>query len=81
MSIQDLINRYPDKFAYYAEKILDSYFGNISVFYKDEQILYANEKMTSSVRMKKDDFLKMSVSEMRSKKLWLRSVSSELKEK
>ena len=81
MNLKKLAENYPKDFFNYAEKILDSYFGNISVFYKDEQILYANEKMTSSVRMKKDDFLKMSVSEMRSKKLWLRSVSSELKEK
>jgi len=81
MSIQKLIEEYPEQFAYYAEKILDSYFGNISVFYKDEKILYANEKMTSSVKMGKEEFLKMTVPEMRSKKLWLRSVSSELKEK
>lgn len=81
MSIQKLIDRYPKKFAYYAEKILDSYFGNISVFYNDEEILYANEKMTSSVRMTKEEFCSMTVAEMRSKKLWLRSVSSELREK
>ena len=82
MSIQQLIEKYPEKFAFYVEKILDSYFGNISVFDNlNDEILYANEKMTASVHMTKEEFCKMTVTEMRSKNLWLRSVSNELKEK
>lgn len=78
MTIKQLMERYPDQFAEYAEKILDSYFGNISVFYRNEKVLYVNKRMAASVKMTKEEFSEMPLKDLRAKKLWLRSVSQEM---
>ena len=53
MLLQRLIEEYPTQFAEYAEKVLDSYFGNIFVTYQNEKILYVNKRMAASVHMSK----------------------------
>ena len=75
MNLKKLAENYPKDFFNYAEKILDSYFGNIFITYRNEQILYVNERMANSVHMSKDEITNMSLAELRAKKLWLRSVS------
>lgn len=81
MKIKELIERFPEKFSEYAEKILDSYFGNITVFLKNEEILYVNSKFAESIHMTKDQVYEMSLPEMKSKKMWARSMSNEMEEK
>lgn len=81
MGLKELIERYPDQFAAYAEKVLDSYFGNIFVTYRNEKILYVNEKMAASVHMTKDEVTSMTLGKLRERNLWLRSISRELYEK
>lgn len=81
MTIQELIERYPREFAEYAERVLDSYFGNIFVTYRNQKILYVNEKMASSIHMTKEEVTGMTLEELRERKLWLRSVSQELYQK
>ena len=49
MNLKKLAENYPKDFFNYAEKILDSYFGNIFITYRNEQILYVNERMANSV--------------------------------
>lgn len=78
MNLKKLAENYPKDFFNYAEKILDSYFGNIFITYRNEQILYVNERMANSVHMSKDEITNMSLAELRAKKLWLRSVSQEM---
>ena len=78
MTIQELIERYPEEFAQYAEKVLDSYFGNIFITYRNEKILYVNAKMAASIRMSKEELTGLTLAELRERKLWLRSVSQEL---
>lgn len=77
MRISELMEQYPEVFAKYAEQILDSYFGNLFVTWRNRKILYVNEKMARSVRMTKKELEGMSLEELRKKKLWLRSVSEE----
>lgn len=81
MTIQELIERYPKEFAAYAERVLDSYFGNIFVTYRNHKILYVNEKMAASIHMTKEELTGMTLEELREQKLWLRSVSQELYQK
>lgn len=78
MVLRRLMEEYPEQFAEYAEKVLDSYFGNIFVTYKNEKILYVNERMAASVHMRKEELTGMPLAELRERKLWLRSVSQEL---
>lgn len=78
MSIRELMEAYPESFAKYAEKILDSYFGNIFVTYRNQKILYVNEKMASSIHMTKEELTDMSLEDLRKNKFWLRSLSQEL---
>lgn len=80
MGLKELYETYPDKFMEYAEKVLDSYFGNIFVTLRNERIIYVNEKLASSVHMRKEDLVGLSLEDLRAKKLWLRSVSQELYE-
>ena len=81
MLLQRLIEEYPTQFAEYAEKVLDSYFGNIFVTYQNEKILYVNKRMAASVHMSKEELTGMTLKELREQKLWLRSVSQELYDK
>lgn len=81
MLLQRLIEEYPKQFAEYAEKVLDSYFGNIFVTYHNEKILYVNQRMAASVHMSKEELTDMTLKELRERKLWLRSVSQELYDK
>ena len=81
MLLQRLIEEYPTQFAEYAEKVLDSYFGNIFVTYQNEKILYVNKRMAASVHMSKEELTGMTLKELREQKLWLRSVSRELYDK
>ena len=78
MGLQTLIEKYPEQFARYAEKVLDSYFGNIFVTWRNERILYVNARMAASVRMTKEELTGMTLEQLREKKLWLRSVSREM---
>lgn len=78
MDLKELFNEYPEQFFNYVEKVLDSYFGNIFVTYKNEKILYVNSHMANSVHMTKEELTGMTLEDLREKKLWLRSVSSEL---
>ncbi len=78
MSIRELMQTYPEAFAKYAEKILDSYFGNIFVTYRNQKILYVNEKMARSIHMTKEELTSMSLEDLRKNKFWLRSLSQEL---
>ena len=55
MLLQRLIEEYPTQFAEYAEKVLDSYFGNIFVTYQKEKILYVNKRMDTSVHMSNEE--------------------------
>ena len=81
MTIQELIDRYPEEFAEYAEKVLDSYFGNIFITYRNEKILYVNAKMAASIQMTKEELTELTLEQLRERKLWLRSVSQELYQK
>ena len=81
MLLQRLIEEYPTQFAEYAEKVLDSYFGNIFVTYQNEKILYVNKRMAASVHMSKEELTGMTLKELREQKLWLRSVPRELYDK
>lgn len=67
MNLKKLAENYPKDFFNYAEKILDSYFGNIFITYRNEQILYVNERMANSVHMSKDEITNMSLAELRAK--------------
>lgn len=78
--LKQLIQAEPDRFAYYAEKILDSYFGNIFVTWKNEKIVYVNKKLADSIRMTKEELTGMPLETLRSKNFWLRSVSKEMYE-
>ena len=78
MSLQALIRQYPEQFAQYAEKVLDSYFGNIFVTLRNKRILYVNAKLADSIHMTKEEVTGMTLDELREKKLWLRSVSQEM---
>jgi len=80
VSIKNLIEDYPEDFATYAEKILDSYFGNIFVSYKNEKILYANARLAASIHMTKEQVTNLTMDELRSQKLWIRSISQEMYE-
>ena len=81
MTLQELIEKYPKEFAFYAEKILDSYFGNIFVTSHNQEILYVNKNMAASVHMTKEELSQLSLSQLRQKRLWTRSISQELYEK
>ena len=81
VQMKRLMEEYPTQFAEYAEKILDSYFGNIFVTYHNEKILYVNQRMAESVHMSKEQLTGMTLGELRKHKLWLRSVSQELYDK
>ncbi|MCR4671866.1 MAG: sigma 54-interacting transcriptional regulator [Lachnospiraceae bacterium] len=78
MTLKELCEEYGDDFIKYADRILDSYFGNLFVSYKNEIVVYCNQHMAESVYMSKDELMGMSIEELRSKKLWLRSLSKEL---
>ena len=69
MGLQTLIEKYPEQFARYAEKVLDSYFGNIFVTWRNERILYVNARMAASVRMTKEELTGMTLEQLREKKL------------
>ncbi len=78
MGLRELLEEYPDEFIPYAEKILDSYFGNLFVSYKNERILYVNAKMAASVHMTKEELTGLSLEELRGHKFWMRSLSQEM---
>ncbi len=80
MGLKELYQEYPDEFMDYAEKVLDSYFGNIFVTWRNQKIIYVNEKLAASIHMRKEDLIGLSLEDLRAKKLWLRSVSQELYE-
>ena len=65
MGLQTLIEKYPEQFARYAEKVLDSYFGNIFVTWRNERILYVNARMAASVRMTKEELTGMTLEQLR----------------
>ncbi len=78
MKLEKLMQEFPDDFFTYAEKILDGYFGNIFITNREGRILYVNQHMADSIHMTKDEITDMTLDELRSKKLWLRSLSDEL---
>lgn len=75
-----LLNKNPDKFVAYLDQIFDGFFGNLFITWKNDYILYVNQNLASSIHSSKKELTGMPLSELREKKYWLRSVSSELYE-
>lgn len=60
--------------------MLDSYFGNIFLTWRNQKIIYVNEKLATWIHMHTKDLIGLSLEDLRAEKLWLRLVSRELYE-
>lgn len=68
----------PEALVTYLDKILNGFFGNVFITWHNEKIIYVNQNLADSVHTPRSELLGMPLSELRTRKLWLRSVSAEL---